>query len=145
MREYGIFHCGQYELPRAAPRYPFLSADSRGRPPGGRGRYLYPRPRWGARCWGARGDVGLVLAIESERLVSIGSLGHDLHFGNGGEQRDEALADDMVIVDHEQTHGFSGSGGRWDQRQHSQASSWYIDAQRNARTLRRLRVDAENP
>jgi hypothetical protein len=49
-----------------------------------------------------------MLAVEHQRLVAIGGFRHDLHLGNSAEQGDEALADDVMVIDNEQSHGFGG-------------------------------------
>jgi hypothetical protein len=49
-----------------------------------------------------------MLAIQRKGLLAIRSLRDHLHLGNRGEQRDEALTDDVVIVNHEQADGFAG-------------------------------------
>ncbi len=44
-------------------------------------------------------NVGLVGTVRLDGLLAVGGFGYDGHAFDGVEQRDEALADDGVIVD----------------------------------------------
>ena len=61
----------------------------------------------------------MMLTIERKRVLAIGGLGHDLHLGDGGEQSNQSLTDDVVIVDDEQADGFGSEISGCGHRQHS--------------------------